>query len=473
MTCNRGNILLCDSTILTTMILTRDLIIEKLRACEFDALIGSFENETLECKREPYVLTTDRQKLELVKDVCGFANAQGGLLLIGYATQHDPMHGDDRIASVTPFPSSRINAQQVKDTIASWTWPPLAVEIEIFPLHEDTERSIALITVPATGEDARPTLVVRVLSESDRRIETILGYFERTRSHTHHLDARRVHELIVSGRRYDGLLHGELASIKVAIAELKPASATKPPIDDQTRLARVALALSAVQLNLEPHIVLTGIPHVSLDLRSLFESRASRLAKLVSYPPKLRESGFGIDAGYHARIEGGQSLRAMEPQSRLLELYRDGFALFALSGGGQGLCWATHGHGELVINQLALVEITYLFARFIFEAYESALKPGERFDARIQLQSREGYLELFRLQAHHLGGRGKFYTAPAWRREVSVTATFGTDTPERVAFNLLMDLYTWFGMDGDQIPYVKRDERGNKEIDPDSIRSAL
>ena len=53
---------------------------------KFDALIGEFESEWLECKSSPYQLEHDGQKLELAKDISGLANAEGGVLLLGFST---------------------------------------------------------------------------------------------------------------------------------------------------------------------------------------------------------------------------------------------------------------------------------------------------------------------------------------------------------------------------------------------------
>jgi hypothetical protein len=90
------------------MSLSKDDVMEKLASKEFDALVGELESDWLECKQSPYRLETDRQKLELAKDIAGLANAAGGLLLLGFATAKDPTHGADRIAEVKPFPLRRL-----------------------------------------------------------------------------------------------------------------------------------------------------------------------------------------------------------------------------------------------------------------------------------------------------------------------------------------------------------------------------
>ncbi|NOT96228.1 MAG: ATP-binding protein, partial [Nitrospira sp.] len=57
-----------------------------LESGEFDSLIGTQEDDHLECKGEPYQLDINHAKLEFAKDVSALANAKGGIILIGVRT---------------------------------------------------------------------------------------------------------------------------------------------------------------------------------------------------------------------------------------------------------------------------------------------------------------------------------------------------------------------------------------------------
>lgn len=68
-----------------------------LKSGHFNELIGTVEDEHLECKAAPYQLQSEHQKQELAKDVAGLANAGGGIILIGVRTERDPTHfGDEK-----------------------------------------------------------------------------------------------------------------------------------------------------------------------------------------------------------------------------------------------------------------------------------------------------------------------------------------------------------------------------------------
>jgi predicted HTH transcriptional regulator len=66
---------------------------------QFSALIGLDEDTSLEAKRgNSYDFATPTGRYELAKDVSAFANAEGGILLIGLTTVVPADAKTDRIA---------------------------------------------------------------------------------------------------------------------------------------------------------------------------------------------------------------------------------------------------------------------------------------------------------------------------------------------------------------------------------------
>lgn len=96
---------------------TMDLekVTEILEAGAFDSLIGLAETHDLEFKGEPYLLDTDFQKRELVKDVTGFANASGGILILGIRHDKNSTHQRDEAVSV---------GRWFWPERACWNWTP-------------------------------------------------------------------------------------------------------------------------------------------------------------------------------------------------------------------------------------------------------------------------------------------------------------------------------------------------------------
>ena len=68
----------------------------------YDSLIGLEEATWLEAKgRNPYDFTTPAGRFELAKDVSAFANAEGGILIVGLATTPLPAAKKNRSRPMT------------------------------------------------------------------------------------------------------------------------------------------------------------------------------------------------------------------------------------------------------------------------------------------------------------------------------------------------------------------------------------
>src|SRR6266849_9545747 len=57
---------------------------------DLDRLNGTAECEWLDFKLSPYAVSEEYGKWELAKDVAGFANAAGGVIVVGFETEKRP-----------------------------------------------------------------------------------------------------------------------------------------------------------------------------------------------------------------------------------------------------------------------------------------------------------------------------------------------------------------------------------------------
>ena len=89
-----------------------DQLGDLLKRGDFSQLVGLIEDEGLECKKIPYRLDDDSQKRELAKDVSGFANGIGGIILLGVETYKNPAHSGDEIKLIHPFPQAHVDASR-------------------------------------------------------------------------------------------------------------------------------------------------------------------------------------------------------------------------------------------------------------------------------------------------------------------------------------------------------------------------
>ena len=317
------------------MSLNQGKIREILSSGDFTTFEGEFEFEQLECKRQPYRLNLDKEKLELAKDVSALANAKGGVILVGCATTRDPAHGEDRIERTRAFKKELFDPVSYQQVLENWLCPSLhGLEIKWFPSASDAAKGIAAIFVPAAEGPDRPVLVTKTILDSSRRTELLFGYCERKQARVIHHNVQRLQTLLRDGRRLDGELREGLQSLQSTLEELRVSrsNAVLPQRDHDEFNRRVSEALSAVNLSNDPAFAIGAYPRRLLELRELFVSRNARLVQLLENPPKLRHSGFDLSTGTISRIVEGRLRRVIIDGYKLLELHRDGTLVFVTRG---------------------------------------------------------------------------------------------------------------------------------------------
>jgi hypothetical protein len=123
-----------------------------------------------------------------------------------------------------------------------------------------------------------------------------------------------------------------------------------------------------------------------------------------------------------------------------------------------------------LINQLALVEMTYLFCLVSQRLYEGHLQVKERFELQMQILRLKKGDQTFDLEPGPLDGFGaaSLRQAPTSSKIFRTEVSYGLDAPGRAAVLLLSELYNWMGYEEDRIPYTALYE-GVRIIDPEKI----
>ena len=121
-------------------------VLEKLEGLDFEALIGLVETEWLDAKQTPHHLDSQKRKLELAKDVAAFANAGGGIIVIGFDCEKEPTTSSERICEVCQFPVSRVDPNKYSQILADLVHPPpRGVSVRVF--EADDKKGVAAIVV--------------------------------------------------------------------------------------------------------------------------------------------------------------------------------------------------------------------------------------------------------------------------------------------------------------------------------------
>ena len=220
-------------------------------------------------------------------------------------------------------------------------------------------------------------------------------------------------------------------------------------------------------------LVLAAMPIDRCELRTIFSDKADSIKYQLEHPPTIRpRGGWGLGTGDQPKLIRGELIR-VENYRATIDLYRDGTLIFAGVISQNFLAWSNQTN--LRLHPLALAEVVINFTRF----YQIVLK-----DLRTAPNSLEFQIGLRNMwlegEKNRLPG-GPVTSSPFWevdagaQREAQADAwsykflvRAETYQAERVAFQLLRELYIWFGHSEEAVPYKK--ETGDGLIsDVDSI----
>jgi len=433
-----------------------------LTSGNLDQLVGAVEHEQLEFKGEPYRLEQEQEKMELAKDVSALANTRGGIIVIGVRTERNPTYQGDEAREIRPFPQNLVNLDQYRNVLDDWVFPQIrGLMLGWYRSATDPGRGVVAIIVPEEAATDRPYVTTKVLAETGRLVGSHLGYFERTSASVPPKSAAELRNLLKDGLRFSEL-DGRLENIEEFIGRIEAGVAQgRTALTEQIVAKRVSDTRGVLGFNGQPTFFLTSWPHEAGEFTSLFQSRTADVVHLLEFPPKLRNGGFDLSTRRASTNVRGELRRCMIPGQKLLELWRDGVLVFITQGDGRHLCWgmrSTQATGQQ-INNLALVETTYLFSDLVFKLYPLSTPPPETVTLQLGLvdMSVEGVpCKLQPDRLNQLGIYDDWHPAPASEKTVHVQVRPANPDAGDASFRLLAQLYVWFGFDEEFIPYVDR-----------------
>jgi hypothetical protein len=235
-------------------------------------------------------------------------------------------------------------------------------------------------------------------------------------------------------------------------------------------------ALVETELSGKPAFSLGAIPMERVQVDDLFKSRDSEVVHLLEFPPSLRRGGFNLHADHTARIVRGQLRRNAIREDRSLELWRDGTLVATTSANEEGLCWAPNRNNTqtLKINPIAPIEYVYLFVQLSKLVLEKTNPQFETIGYRLELRNpdhvhRPIILTPGSLNSFEWRNERGVRVAPGQSFEATVKWEETPLQPEIIAFQLVCEVYRWFGIDDSDIPY-KREIDGRFAIDVDAVK---
>ena len=219
-------------------------------------------------------------------------------------------------------------------------------------------------------------------------------------------------------------------------------------------------------------VSIAAYPNEALELKTIFLSTPDSIRKKLENPPILRYGGWNLRTLDQAKILRGEMIRVGNGKRIIIDLYRDGTMVFAGQGDHQFLAW--HDEAKQKINPVALVEILYEFFTFYNLVLDDLEKRPTEFTARFNLGNLHQGGVKTGLAPYEAGTYAQLFDhdkKDAPDNAMTIQKRFSTEAYDSTvyAYEMAKEIYLWFGLEEDKIPYVKEGD-GKKFIDVAKIK---
>jgi len=457
-------------------VLEYENVSEIVATLTWNNLLGQVEGDFVDCKRQVYDLSLELNKIELVKDITSFANADGGFILIGIQTQQSQTHFSDEIVSFSPFKANIFNPGQYYDILNEWVYPKLTgVIIEWKAESRDGDRGFGVINVPPQPSTKKPFLISKSVLASGKRTHILFGYVERRRDISEPATLTELHAYFRDGMQYQVNISNRLAAIEARL----PVKERTSYLLTEELTERIRNNLEAISLNTRKHYALVGYPCEPTELISLFSSAPNSISSILENPPTIRDGAFSPTTSDKSKIIDGDFRRVSQRSRKIVDLYSDGFLIFGCAADEDFLAWGINNFEERPkLNIIALVEATYHFCLLYSEVLARLSPKPEQLSFRFEfgnMRPEDGKSAVFLVPQRH-DTQAQMHSDPKYfATKDNFSQEFQVSSNEydsgRVAYMILEHIFLYFGVESDVIVPYSEEVDGKMVISAEQIRS--
>ncbi|HUD67442.1 MAG TPA: hypothetical protein VMQ17_22865 [Candidatus Sulfotelmatobacter sp.] len=238
-------------------------------------------------------------------------------------------------------------------------------------------------------------------------------------------------------------------------------SVKQNPVTGERLLQRAADAKIAAQLSDVRSFFLSAVPVQPVRLNGLYSSKSAEY-KAISEPPVYRQMRFDLNVQGPVQYVRGEIMRRVTMEERGVDLWQDGTLIFVGRNDEDFLGWAVRRTSEnnqnnLYINNYVMTEVISLFLVLAIQILSSIQQPPERVRVSFGFMWEKTEGSTYELSHVPISPQvGSFQG----RKVTAENKIFGIDfelkdaIPEVEALKLLKEIYHWFGITDEQIPYV-------------------
>jgi len=446
---------------------------ELLAEGRFEDLIGVVESDVFDVKKQPYVVTTNKGKSDLAMDVAAFANAKGGMIVIGADAPGNKDVSHDPVIGLSPFPLELLQVQTYMNLLREWLYPmPTGVEVRTYPVGGEGSKGYAAIFIEPQAKEHLPILVARSLVDDsqNRTSRTLVGYALRRGPGNESFEVKDFHSMFKRGLEAGSWIAEELREMRLALGKLSLA-----PVDEQKKMevvdATLATLRESIKLEDKRTLGMAIVPDERISIKTILNDGNDGAKYLMLNPMPYRP--YGWDLGRLEVRTGPGYVQGSDSRWKVLRVTKDGSLFVAASLEKNYLAHASPEEAHF-INPTSLIELIAHISDFYQKALGDALFSGVTVYIRLQglLPFGESATGL-RPYTNDVGWR---FDAKLAEKDDLATAFSVSGYPAqesmqgRLAYLIIEQVYELFGLGTDTIPYITG-EGTERRIDIEAIKA--
>jgi hypothetical protein len=226
-----------------------------------------------------------------------------------------------------------------------------------------------------------------------------------------------------------------------------------------------------------PVFIYSMTPRGRTAYRQFFEP--GDLKKIIEDPGQIRNAGWDLTTRDHARIVNGEYLEVASAERKRIRVYEDGSVLVRVSGDEDYLSWGQNSQAfdqAPRLNTLSLIEFTLNFCKFCSRLVELMEPRPHEVDLKVEIKNAFfGQAKLFLIPCPVSNWvftmTDDRHQAPeaSMTRKISVATDELRTSPNSAAYMLLRQIFYWFGVDRNEIPYTSPTSNGTRVVDENLI----
>jgi len=427
--------------------LIEDKSLEDIKVEDLEALVGVKERGRLEFKES--IGNTERDKLELLRDICAMVNADGGLIVIGAKTSGEQCTG------FVDLPNPDGNAQRIRQSVLD-SIEDRILDFGVKPFQLPPGVTVLVVYVPSSFAKPHMIKINKKTEfwkryETDKRPMTIAEIRSAFINTSGAMSLRRVEEKV--DRLYQGLTERQVIEEEKRlvnnVAQIHKITNTKVLMDKLDDTFKKELGSKrALRLTITPNPLVGELANPS----------DKELLNMLRNPPNQRYAGWnmGLQNSGNFRITS-LGFQSREPLKGEMLLLRNGHFEFRTEIDGI-FSWNQDPQefkAHPLLYPLAVTEYPVSFLRFAIQLY-AHLKYQGPFVWRMLYYNIKGC----KLRPHHPQAIGFLFDARVLtENDLNVQADLEPNyNPDSSALVLIKELYYNVGFTREHIPFFDKND---------------